>query len=198
MMMMITIMQVEMTLRQRNNNIRQPTTIPHDNDEGELLRRYNNLEAPPNSEEELLRRYNDLRTPLFQDIPPSLPLPLRRPDIEKEYDDTFLRPPQSPTVEALKTDFDCPITNLIDKANNVIEMIQKKKEKQDLDKYDLYLREQLSTLFPEVEDRGGKYVTQGNDDDQKINELPIPKLTEILTKIDKREAPKQLDFAREV
>ena len=187
-----------MTLRQRNNNIRQPTTIPHDNDEGELLRRYNNLEAPPNSEEELLRRYNDLRTPLFQDIPPSLPLPLRRPDIEKEYDDTFLRPPQSPTVEALKTDFDCPITNLIDKANNVIGMIQKKKEKQDLDKYDLYLREQLSTLFPEVEDRGGKYVTQGNDDDQKINELPIPKLTEILTKIDKREAPKQLDFVREV
>ena len=166
-------MQLEMTLRQRNNNIRQPTTIPHDNDEGELLRRYNNLEAPPNSEEELLRRYNDLRTPLFQDIPPSLPLPLRRPDIEKEYDDTFLRPPQSPTVEALKTDFDCPITNLIDKANNVIEMIQKKKEKQDLDKYDLHLWEQLSTLFPEVEDRGGKYVTQGNDDDQKINELPF-------------------------
>ena len=81
MMMMITIMQVEMTLRQRNNNIRQPTTIPHDNDEGELLRRYNNLEAPPNSEEELLRRYNDLRTPLFRDILPLPPLPLRRPDI---------------------------------------------------------------------------------------------------------------------
>ena len=53
----------------------------------------------------------------------SPPLPLRRPNIEKEYDDTFLRPPQSSTVAALKTDFDRPITNLIDKANNVIEMI---------------------------------------------------------------------------
>ena len=34
-----------------------------------------------NSEEELLRRYNDLRTPLFRDILPLPPLPLRRPDI---------------------------------------------------------------------------------------------------------------------
>ena len=90
---------------------------------------------------------------MLQDIPPSPPLPLRRPDIEREYNDTFLRPPQSLTVEALKTDFDRPITNLIDKANNVIEVIPKN-EKQDLDKYDLHLSEQLSKLFPEVEDGG--------------------------------------------
>ena len=45
-----------------------------------------------------------------------------------------------PTVEALKTDFDCPITNLIDKANNIIEMVPKN-EKQDLDKYDIHLSE---------------------------------------------------------
>ena len=62
-------------------------------------------------------------------------MPLRRPDIEKEHDDNFLRPPQNPTVEALKTDFDRPITNLTDKAYNVIEMIPKN-EKQELDKYD--------------------------------------------------------------
>ena len=130
---------------------------------------------------------------MFRDIPPSPPLPLRRPDIEKEYDDTFLRPPQSPTVEALKTNFDCPTTNLIDKANNVIEMIRKT-EKQDLDRHDLHLSEQLSKPFPEVEDGDGKYVSQDNDDDQKINELPIPELTEILSKIDKGEVPKQFEF----
>ena len=71
---------------------------------------------------------------MFRDIPPSPPLPLRRPDKDKEYNDTFLRPPQSPIVEALKTDFDRPITNLIEKTNNVIEVIPKN-EKQDLDKY---------------------------------------------------------------
>ena len=85
-------------------------------------------------------------------------MPLRRPDTEKEYNDTFLKPPQIPTVQALKTDFDRPITNLIDKANNVIEIIPKN-EKQDLDKYDLHLSEQLSKLFPEVEDSGGKTTT---------------------------------------
>ena len=39
-------------LRQRYNILRQLTNIPNDNDE--LLRRYNNLKAPPHSEEELL------------------------------------------------------------------------------------------------------------------------------------------------
>ena len=116
-------------------------------------------------------------------------MPLRIPDIEKQYDDTFLRPPQSPTVEGLKTDFDCPITNLIDKANIVIELIPKN-EKQDLDKYDLHLSEQLSKLFPEVEADSGKNVSQDNDNGQKINELPILGVTEILSKIGKGEVPK--------
>ena len=75
-------------------------------------------------------------------------MPLRRPDIE-EYDDTFLRPPKSLNFEVLKTDFDCLITNLIDKANHVIKMIPKT-EKQDLDKYDLHLPKQLSKHFLEV------------------------------------------------
>ena len=63
-------------------------------------------------------------------------MPLKRPDIEKDYNDTFL-PAQIPTAEALKTDFDCPVTNLIYKANNIIEMVPKNK-KQDLDKNDIY------------------------------------------------------------
>ena len=63
-----------------------------------------------------------------------------------------------PTVEALKTDFDCPITNLIDKANNIIEMVPKN-EKQDLDKYDIHLSEKLSNLLPEVEDGCGGWVS---------------------------------------
>ena len=55
-------------------------------------------------------------------------MPLKRPDIEKDYNDSFLLPPQSPTLETLKTDFDRPITNIINKANNVIEMIPKKRK----------------------------------------------------------------------
>ena len=64
---------------------------------------------------------------------------------------------------------------------------------EDLDKYDLHLSEQLSKLFTEVEDGGGGGYL-GQEEDQKINELPIPELTEILSKIDKGEAPKQLEF----
>ena len=102
---------------------------------------------------------------MFRDILPSPPLPLKRPDIQKYYDDTFL-PPQTPTVEALKTDFDRPKTNLIDKANNIIKMVPKN-EKQDLDKDDIHLSEQLSKLFPEVEDGDGGGGYLGQEDDQK-------------------------------
>ena len=110
-------------LRERYNNLSWQR-VSNDNDDEELLRKYNNLKTPLN-DEELLHRYNDLRTPLLRDVPPSPPPPLRRPDIKKEYDDTFLPGRQNPTTDALKTDFDRPITSLIDKANNIIEMILK-------------------------------------------------------------------------
>ena len=91
-------------------------------------------------------------------------MPLKGPDIEKDYDDTFL-PPKPPTVGALKTDFCCPIANLIDKANNILEMVLRK-EKQDLDKHDIHLLEQLSKFFPVVEDdNGGGYL--GQEDNKK-------------------------------
>ena len=68
-----------------------------------------------------------------------------------------------------------------------------KNEKQDLDKYDIHLSEQLSKLFSEIQDGGGGGYL-GQEDNQKINELPIPELAEILIKIDKVEVPKQLEF----
>ena len=56
-----------------------------------------------------------------------------------------------------------------------------KNEKQDLDKGDLHLSEQLWKLFPEAEDDGGGGYL-GQKDDPKIDELPIPELTEILSR----------------
>ena len=50
---------------------------------------------------------------------------------------------------------------------------------------------QLSKLFPEVED-STKIIDDKNN--VKINELPIQQLTEILSKIDKGEVPKPLNF----
>ena len=67
-----------------------------------------------------------------------------------------------------------------------------KSEKRDLDQYDLHLSEQLRKLFSEGEDGGGNCLSQ--DDDQKINELLIPELREVSSKIDKGKVPKQLEF----
>ena len=89
-------------------------------------------------------------------------------------------PPQPPPrPDILQTNFDRPITNLINKANNVIEMVTKNK-KDELDKLDLHLSTQLSKLCPEVED-GTKIIDDKND--EKINELPIPQLTEIFSQL---------------
>ena len=66
-----------------------------------------------------------------------------------------------------------------------------KNKKEELDKLDLHSSTQLSKLFPEVED-GTKIIDDKND--KKINELPIQKSTKILSKTDKGEVPKQLNF----
>ena len=63
-----------------------------------------------------------------------------------------------------------------------------KNKKEELDKLDLHLSTQLSKLFPKVED-GTKTIHDRND--KKINELLIPQLTEVLSKIDKGEITKQ-------
>lgn len=151
--------------------------------------KFNNLRYNPDSGDnnELICRYNDLRQPIFWDVPPSPLSPLERPTIQKDYDDTFFTPPQIPNIEDLKTNFDGLITNLIDKANNVIEMIPKILKKED---NNLYLSEQLSKLFPEVNVQGK--TKQGNN--ENIGDLPIKELTEILSKTDKGEITKQLNF----
>ena len=64
--------------------------------------------------------------------------------------------------------------------NNITEMVPKN-ENQDLDKYDIHLSEQVSKLFPEVENGGGGGCLR-QEDNQKINELPIPELREIYLK----------------
>ena len=107
----------------------------------------------------------------------------------KDYNDSLLLPPQIPTLGALKTDFGRPLTNLIDKANNVMEVIPNN-ETQHFE--NLHLSEQLLKLFPEVENVGVNYLDQNNG--QKINELPIADLTEILSEVDKGEVPKQLEL----
>ena len=67
-------------------------------------------------------------------------------------------------------------------------MIPKNKKK-ELHKLDLHLSTQLSKLF--LED-STKIIDDKNK--EKLNELPILQLTEILSKIDKLEVPKQINF----
>ena len=181
-------------LRKYDNLRRRPIPKPRPKKyEDELLRRYDRLK-PKTDESDLLRKFNKLKRPVFRDIPP-LPPPLKRKDYSNGEESLILpgplwSPPQPPPRRGiLETNFLQPITNLIDKANNVIEMVPKNK-KGELDKLDLHLSTQLSKLFPEVED-GTKIIDDKND--EKINE--ILQLTEILSKIDKGKVPKQLDFS---
>lgn len=78
-------------------------------------------------------------------------------------DETFFTPPQNPAIYNLKTHFDDPITNLIDQANNVIQMMPKNKRNED---DNLHLSEQLSKLFHEVDVQ--RKIEQ--DDDENIGE----------------------------
>ena len=71
-----------------------------------------------------------------------------------------MTPPQSPDIYNLKTH---PITNLIDQANNVIQMMPKNKRNED---DNLHLSEQLSKLFPEVDVQ----CKIEQDDDENISE----------------------------
>ena len=89
-----------------------------------------------------------------------------------------------------ETDFNRPLTSVIDNANNAIEMVPRAKEKTK-QKADINLSEQLAKLFPDVD----KKITDKND--QSINQLRLSDLSEILSKIDKGEVPKQFEFLKE-
>ena len=136
-------------------------------------------------------------------LPPLPPIPrfpsppLRPPLLEPEnnvdtndaadVDMDFLDNLTSRPEPRFETDFNRPLTSVIDNANNAIEMVPRAKEKTK-QKADINLSEQLAKLFPDVD----KKITDKND--QSINQLRLSDLSEILSKIDKGEVPKQLEF----
>ena len=190
-------MDADDLLRKYDNLRRRPIPKPRPQKyEDKLLHRYDRLKLKTD-ESDLLRKFDKLKKPVFHDITPSPPPPLKRKDYSDDEESLILPGPPSsisqppPRPDILQTNFNRPTTNLIDKANNVTEIVPKNK-KEELDKLDLHLSTQLSKLFPEVED-GTKIIDDKSD--EKINELPTLQLTEILSKIDKGEVPKQLDFS---
>ena len=132
--------------------------------------------------------------------PPTPPAPLRSAkkknqgpppddypiDVSDNEDDQINFIPKTDPV--FETDFNRPTTSLIHKTNNVIEMVPKVKKKPKQETIDVNLSEQLRKLVPDVD----RNINQ--NDTSKIPELPVDQLSEILSKIDKVEVPKQLDF----
>ena len=80
------------------------------------------------------------------------------------------------TDPVFETDFNRPTMSLIDKTNNVTEMVPKVKENPKQETIDLNLSEQLAKLFPDV----GKNINQNGT--SEIPELPTDQLNEILSK----------------
>ena len=65
-------------LREYDDHRRQPIPKPRPQKyEDELLRRYDRLK-PKTDESDLLCKFDKLKKPLFHDIPPSPPLPLKK------------------------------------------------------------------------------------------------------------------------
>ena len=84
-------------------------------------------------------------------------------------------------------DYNRSLTFVIDNENNVIEMVPRVKEKTE-ENPDINLSEQLAKIFPDVDEK----ITE--KDNQSINQLPLSDLSEILSKTDKGEVAKQLEF----
>ena len=129
----------------------------------------------------------NLKKPIFRDKPPKLQSPLTDLVIDSIFDDTFFTPPHSPVEDILKPDLKPPLRNFI-KDTNIIEMIAKAINKEPDDK--ITLSDQLSRLFPQVNDEGKILEYEG----ETITCLPIDKLVEILTKTDKGQTTEVLEF----
>ena len=103
--------------------------------EDELLHRYDRLK-PKTDESDLLGKFDELKKPVFWDIPPSPPL--KRKDYSNDQESLVLpgnpsSPPEPPPrPDILQTNFSWSIANLIDKANNVIEVVPKNKKRKNL------------------------------------------------------------------
>ena len=137
--------------------------------------------------DDLIRRFNEFKKPIFRDEPPKLQSPLTDPVIDSIFDDTFFTPPHSPVEDVLKPDLKPPLTNF-NKDTNIIEMIPKTIKKDPDDK--ITLSDQLSKLFPQVNDEGKIPEHEG----ENITSLPINKLVGILTKTGKGQIPEVLEF----
>ena len=137
--------------------------------------------------DDLIRRFNEFKKPIFRDEPPKPQSPLTDPVIDSIFDDTFFAPPHSPVEDVLKPDLKPPLTNF-NKDTNIIEMIPKSIKKEPDDK--IALSDQLSKLFPQVNDEGKIPEHKG----ENITSLPIEKLVEILTKTDKGQIPEVFEF----
>ena len=155
-----------------NDNKNSNNTDVDDNDDEdggeELLWRFNDLRGNPdlNDNDKLICRFNEVRQPIFWDVPPFPSHPLQRTNIQMLMMKPFWLHPKVQTFCNLKTHFDDPITNLIDQANNVIQMMPKNKRNED---DNLHLSEQLSKYFPEVDVQ--RKIEQ--DDDENIGEKII-------------------------
>ena len=137
--------------------------------------------------DDLIRRFNEFKKPIFRDEPPKPQSPLTDPVIDSIFDDTFFAPPHSPVEDVLKPDLKPPLTNF-NKDTNIIEMIPKSIKKEPDNK--IALSDQLSKLFPQVNDEGKIPEHEG----ENIASLPIDKLLEILTKTGKGQIHEVLEF----
>ena len=141
-------MDADDLLRKYDNLRRRPIPKPRPQKyEDKLLHRYDRLKLKTD-ESDLLRKFDKLKKPVFHDITPSPPPPLKRKDYSDDEESLILPGPPSsisqppPRPDILQTNFNRPTTNLIDKANNVTEIVPKNK-KEELDKLDLHLSTQL-------------------------------------------------------
>ena len=111
--------------------------------------------------------------PLSPTAPPISPPP------EEPSDNNFLKP----TI--LETNFNHPVIRLINKQKNTVDIIPKTKKDELIDQFNL--SDQLSKLLPNIDGT----VDEQND---KTNELPIDKMTDILSQIDNDKIPLELEF----
>ena len=83
----------------------------------------------------------------------------------------------------LETDHNRRNISLINRANNIVELMLKVKEKSPPEPENITFSEELSNLFPEANEK----IIQQEDE---IPNLPIQDLDQISSKIDRGEIPK--------
>ena len=126
----------------------------------------------------------DVGKPLSQFAPPSFrPLTSTAPPISplllEPSDNKLLKP------TTLETNFNRPLTRLIDKQRNTVQIIWKTKKDELIHQFNL--SDRFSNLLPNIDET----VDEQNNE---TNELPIDKMTDILSQIDNDKIPLELEF----